>query len=181
MTGTIIFNFSSSWCNDWPEISIDCNKSTLWTGKIEKADDIVINFTMIANNEIFIRYLNKRNGPDIWDTKIQNKKIIEDQYCILTGLNINKSKCDWLIPRLIYNRNNGTTNDQSRGFMDLQGYFKIEFPEDVYKWIATNRRKNLNQTLHQSSLAYEDIYIPDSNYDNIQNILEDIQLMVDNI
>ena len=62
--------------------------------------------------------------------------------------------------------------------MDLVGYFKIEFPQDVYKWIANGRRKKLTQTSHQSSIAYENIYIPDNNYNDIQNLLKEIQDLI---
>ncbi len=177
----VILNFSASWCNDWPEIVISCNGNDLFTGKIEKTAKVLLEFPIQATNTIFIKYINKRNGPDAWDTQVQDGKIIQDQYCILTGLNINKSKSDWLLEELIYYRDNNTTNEQSRGFMDLVGYFKIEFPQDVYKWIANGRRKKLTQTSHQSSIAYENIYIPDNNYNDIQILLKDIQDLIDKV
>jgi hypothetical protein len=177
----VILYFISSWCNDWPEIIINCNGVDLFFGKIEKSANICLEFPIQDNNIISVKYINKRNGPDIWDTNVKNGKIIEDQHCILTGLNINKSKSDWVLEELIYYRNNGTVNNQCRGFMDLPGCFEIEFPQDVYKWIANGRRKKLTQTSHQSSIAYENIYIPDNNYNNIQQLLKDIQELIDKI
>lgn len=167
-----------SWCNNWPEISIDINDQNYWHGFVETDQQINLKFMPDINNVVRISYLNKRNGPDIWDTQIDNDTIINDQYCILTTLKIQQSKCDWLIPSLQYTYLDNSSKF-THGFMDQKGYFSIKFPMDLYPWVATQRQSYLNPVSRNSSLSYENLYIPDSDNQGIKNLVNDIKKIIE--
>jgi len=173
--------FESSFCNAWPEISIEVNDQILWQGAIEASATVPLSFELLENNFVLIRYLNKRNGPDIWDTKMdESGQIIEDQHCILKTAVVKGCRCDFLVKDLEYHYINGTTR-KTFGFMDLQGYFIFKFPRDVESWVLENRRQHLPHVKHNSSLAYETIYVPDNDNVKALEIVEELKTLLEKI
>lgn len=153
--------FESGFCNYWPEIELLANEQTLWRGYIKKRAAIAVEFPALPYNRVCIKYLNKRNGPDVWDTRVDDQgSIVEDQYCVLTGLMINRARCDWFIERIPYRRAEGQ-QEFTFGYMAFQGSLEFDLPRDVYQWIVEQRQSDANiDGSPTSSLNYKNIYIP---------------------
>lgn len=136
----IKFKLTPSFCNSWPLIRVTINGVQHWEQYIESVQTVKIDFELKEKNSIKIEYLNKRQGPDIWDTKLNNQgHIIEDQYCVLSNIIIANSRCDFLTHSLVYIDASGNINSNLLGFMSKIGYYEITFPRDVYKWISDRR------------------------------------------
>lgn len=175
------FVFQSSFCNSWPEISIEVNDQILWRGFVEGQAQVNLSTDLLENNVAVIRYLNKRNGPDAWDTKMDDAgNIVEDQHCVLQSVVIKKCRCDFLVKDMIYHYINGEKRN-TFGFMDLKGYFIFQFPHNVESWVLENRRRHLPHVNHNSSLAYETIYVPDNDNVKAREIVEELKILIENI
>jgi hypothetical protein len=170
-----------SYCNAWPELEIQANGQTVWKDQVTETSVISFGFDTEPNNQIRINYINKRNGPDVWDTQIdQAGQIVQDQYAILTRVRINHAQCDWIIDDLLWHYLDGTQR-ANRGFMDLQGHADIEFPADVYGWIVQQRQSRAEITDKTSALDYKNIYIPSHTNQQACDLLDEIKQMVNNI
>jgi hypothetical protein len=175
------FAFESSFCNAWPEISIIVNDEVLWQGFVEKQARVDVSVPMLDNNFVVIRYLNKRNGPEIWDTKMDSDgNITEDQHCVLKTVRVKGCRCDFLIKDMQYRYLDGTEKN-TFGFMDLRGYFMFKFPQEVETWVLESRRRHLPHVNHNSSLAYETIYVPDNDNVKALEIVQELKILLENI
>ena len=169
-----------SFCNAWPELSIIVNGQELWRHEVSRDQTIAVEFDLQQHNEIVIRYLNKRNGPDAWDTKLdKDGNIVEDQNCVLSNFRLGKSRCDFLMQDLDYYRDDGSIQSKPWGFMSQRGYFQIKFPQDVYSWIIDCRKKYIFGARKQSSsLDYWTNYLGDPNDPVTQELLQDIDQLL---
>lgn len=174
---TLNLLFKSSFCNDWPIIEIYGNGKLLWKDRIIKEADIYLEFPRLDTNQIEIQYNNKRSGPDVWDTKVDNDgNIIEDQYCTINGIKIDSSDCKWLINEFEWETKNEKI--KSYGFMNFNGKTKIEFPAKTYQWISISRYHWENNHLfnrdQNSSVDFKGIYNPAAlNDPTIQQLLKE--------
>lgn len=169
-----------SFCNNWPQIKIEINNVCAWEGSVEFVQQLKLPFELQPSNHIYVSYLNKRQGPDQWDTLVDdNGKIIADQNCIISNLMIAGSRCDFLVDQLPFNGNDGT-EEYTLGFMSKKGHYHIEFPENVYQWIVANRRKSLlGDDRRSSSLDYWTNYLGDTQDDKIKELLTDIDHLLE--
>ena len=174
--------FEGHFCNSWPELEITANSECIWKGSVEASHRLDLQFPSAPLNRVKISYINKRNGPTVWDTVIDDQgHIIEDQHCILKRILIDRADCSWLIQDAIYHYLDGT-NKKNFGFMDLKGHMELVFPDDVYEWLLDHRReKGQSASLRQSSLDYKNIYIPQHNHPEIQNLIAEIKKLLDHI
>lgn len=173
------FTASPSFCNSWPEIAVDINGLRAWQGIVDHQQRFCLPIELQEHNQVYIYYLNKRKGPDIWDTRTDSTgKIVEDQYCIISDVGIGRSRCDFLIRDLVFYGKDGT-EELTFGFMSQQGHLLMQFPENVYAWILSQRQTQMLHTTQRSSaLDYWTNYIIDRN-DADQQIINDIkQLLV---
>jgi len=170
-----------SFCNYWPEVSIEANGQELWRAFVEYPQTVKIEFSPAENNHLYIRYLNKRSGPDEWDTQLNSQgDIIADQNCVLTNFKIGGSRCDFLLRNLIYHHDDQTTEKGLWGFMAKKGHYLIEFPKEIYKWIVDSRTPFLMQTRsHNSSLEYWTNYLGDPNDPKTVELLKEIEILID--
>lgn len=175
---TIELTVTASYCNAWPELVILANDQMLWHDHVQKTAVINLQFPRQEHNRVTIKYINKRNGPDVWDTVIdQQGHIVQDQHAILTSIRICGARCDWIIDSLLWNYTDGRTK-ANRGFMDLQGHAGIEFPGAVYEWIMEQRQSRIINTGKTSALDYKNIYIPSKANPVSLAIIEEIKHMV---
>jgi hypothetical protein len=162
---SVEFHIVPSFCNAWPLISVEVNGQVLWTNYVDHPQIVNVSFTAEEINCVKIKYLNKRKGPVIWDTTIgEDGKIVQDQNCIISDIKIGGSRCDFLLLDLLYyHQENGTIESGLYGFMSSQGYYKFEFPQDVYSWVAGQRKlRMLTNQKKISSLDYWTNYIGDT-------------------
>jgi hypothetical protein len=169
-----------SFCNAWPELSISVNAQEIWRGEVSIKQTIAVEFKLQDKNEILIQYLNKNHGPNLWDTKLDSTgNIIEDQNCVLSNFRLGRSRCDFLLQDLDYYRDDGSVQSKPWGFMSQRGYFRIEFPRDVYSWIIACRKKYIFGARKQSSsLDYWTNYLGDPNDPITQELLQDIDQLL---
>jgi hypothetical protein len=178
---TVDLSITPSFCNAWPELLITANGQRVWQDLVQSTSTITVKFPSQPTNLIRIKYLNKQNGPDTWDTQLDpDGRIIQDQNAVLTGVRINGARCDWIIDSLLWNYLDGTQR-ANRGFMDLQGHADIEFPADVYAWIVQQRQARAEVTDKTSALDYKNIYIPSHTNQQACDLLDEIKQMVNNI
>ena len=175
---TVTLSFKASFCNHWPELQIVANKQTVWQGYIEEQKQITVEFERLPTNNLRIVYLNKQNGPETWDTKMDTDgNILEDQHCILEQILIDRSNCEWLIHKTPYRYLDGREK-LTFGFMDLQGYLEFEFPEDVYQWIIEYRQSISPSNTKNSSLDYKNFYIPQNQSAETKKIIANIKQLL---
>lgn len=175
---TLDLDLLPNFCNQWPKLSITANNTVLWQAYVVEPGRVTVTFTAQESNCVRISYLNKMNGPDVWDTKIDDAgKIIADQNCILTNVLINRARCKWIPAETAWTYLDGTTK-LNYGFMDLQGYMEFSFPRDVYQWIIEKRQSNGPANTKKSSLDYKSIYIPQHENMESRAIINDIKQML---
>jgi hypothetical protein len=174
---------NASFCNAWPEIEIEINGQVLWREFVVEKQTISTEFELNKNNSIYIKYLNKRNGPEVWDTQIDDQgKIVRDQNCMLTNFKIGRSRCDFLKYELKYFCNDGTVMNNPWGFMHLQGHFHIQFPKEIYSWIVNCRKSYIVGARKQaSSLDYWTNYLGDPNDPATVSLLADIDKLLEKL
>lgn len=178
----------SSFCNNWPEIRITANGATLWQDFVVEEKTLDLDFELIEQNSIRIEYLNKRSGPEIWDTAIdENGKITSDQHCVISDIHIANSRCDFILGVLDYNHASGFVEKNVWGFMSQIGHFEITFPKDVYTWIISNRNKQFIEHYkskteydQESSLSYFENYAL-HNAQDLQPYLENIDKLLEEL
>lgn len=174
------FTATPSFCNFWPEIAVDINDTRAWQGTVDQIQRFCLPMDIQEHNQVYIRYLNKRKGPEIWDTRTDSTgQIIEDQNCIISDVYLGRSRCDFLISSLLFHGEDGTT-ERTFGFMSQQGHLLIEFPGDVYNWILTQRQSQVLHTSQRSSaLDYWTNYIIGTDHAD-QQIINDIKQLLSN-
>jgi hypothetical protein len=177
MNSTFDFYATPSFCNSWPLISVEVNGQECWHGYVEHPQTIAVEFELQEHNQIYIRYLNKNQGPTTWDTEIDsNGNILQDQYCIIKNIRVGKSRCDFLISDLVYHGDDGTADCDLLGFMSKKGYYFVEFPQDIYAWILEKRKEKIfHNPRRNSSLDYWTDYIGDNSHANVDKLLGEIK------
>lgn len=171
------FHATPSFCNAWPLISVEINGQALWREHVEHPQNIAVEFEPQQLNQVYIRYLNKNQGPEIWDTIVDvDGKILQDQFCIIKDIRVAKSRCDFIVPDLIFHGDDGTTTANLQGFMSQKGHYYFEFPQDVYGWILNKRQEKIFQRPERSSsLDYWTNYIGDNNHSETNRLLLEIK------
>jgi hypothetical protein len=180
MTGQFQVDMVPSFCNAWPEIEIEINGKVCWHNFVEYAQTVTLHFDLAPVNHAFIRYLNKQNGPDIYDTVVDiDGKIIQDQKCKLDNFMINRSRCDFLKHSLEYHHDDGRIESNLYGFLSYRGYYQLEFPENVYQWINENRKKYVfDRKKSTSSLDYWTNYVGDPTDPQTQELLHEVNKLL---
>jgi hypothetical protein len=171
------FYVTPSFCNSWPLISVEVNGQELWRDYVEQPQTIAVEFESQDQNQVFIKYLNKNQGPVLWDTVVDSDgKILQDQFCIIKDIRIAKSRCDFLLYDLVYHGADGTNTANLLGFMSTIGYYSIEFPKDAYSWILEKRKEKIfHQPERSSSLDYWTNYIGDNSHAEVNQLLQEIK------
>jgi len=171
------FYATPSFCNSWPLISVEVNGQELWRDYVEQPQTIAVEFESQDQNQIFIKYLNKNQGPTLWDTVVDAQgNILQDQFCIIKDIRIARSRCDFILYDLIYHAKDGTNTANLQGFMSTIGHYSIEFPKDVYGWILEKRKEKIfHQPERSSSLDYWTNYIGDNSHAEIDRLLSEIK------
>jgi hypothetical protein len=177
----VVLNFHSSFCNDWPLIRISGNGNVLWQDRVIESQIVSVTFPRLDQNTVRIEYLNKRNGPNEWDTILDPEgQILQDQHCVLDTVMVNRCMCKWLIGTMPYRYPDGS-QQMLHGFMDLCGWYEFGFPMEVEQWVLHNRRQQLPQVSQNSSLSYETIYIPDSNNEQVAQMVQELKILLNKI
>lgn len=178
---TITLHLRSSYCNDWPLIRVSGNDRALWQDRVVESAVVFARFPSGLRNTVQIEYLNKRNGPDVWDTVSDDDgNIVQDQHCVLLNVLVNGCRCTWLLKKMLYNYPDGS-HKLVHGFMDLCGWYEFDFPADVEQWVLDNRRQELPHVSQNSSLAYETIYIPDNNNEQAARMVQELKTLLEQV
>ena len=181
MNGNLTLELTPSFCNYWPLISIEINNKICWENSVDHKQTVVLDFELLDENQVVVRYLNKRSGPEFWDTQIdEHGNITQDQNCIVSNIKLCHSRCDFLIDQLVLYGADGSIN-KTRGFMSWQGYIEFKFPGTVYTWIIEQRRKGSTQTRQSSSLDYWTNYVGNATDPVTDNIIIEIKELLNRI
>lgn len=177
------FHATPSFCNAWPLISVEVNAQELWCDYVDRPQTIAVEFEPQQHNQVYIRYLNKNQGPEIWDTVVDAEgKILQDQFCIIKDVRVAKSRCDFIIYDLIYHGNDGTATANLQGFMSKKGHYCFEFPQDVYGWILHKRQEKIfHRPDRSSSLDYWTNYIGDNSHAEMNKLLLEIKQILNKL
>jgi len=172
-----------SFCNAWPEIEIEINGQVLWHNFVDCVQTVSLEFDLAPTNHVYVRYLNKRNGPEIYDTVIDEAgNIVQDQKCELDNFIIGQCRCDFLKHDLEYHCIDGTVQTNAWGFLSYQGSYHIQFPDNVYDWVIDRRKKYLLTPKKQtSSLDYWTNYLGDASDPHTQELLDEIASILEKI
>lgn len=171
--------FHAEFCNAWPEIEIRANAQLVWKDFVIGDQKVSVEFPGAERNEIKVAYLNKRQGPDVWDTVVDaDGNIVQDQHCILQSVLINGAKCDWLIDSLFYEYPDRPSK-LNYGFMDAVGCMQFCFPQDVYQWVLDYRKSISPVNSRASSLDYKNIYIPQHENERSLQIIAEVKQILD--
>lgn len=174
-----------SFCNTWPEICFKINGKNVWQNLVTTKQIVNLEFDLEEENKVEIVYLNKRDGPDIWDTKVDSENnILEDQHCIVSNILVGGSRCDFLLDSLDFYYDSGIIETNCNGFMSKKGKLVFTFPKDIYNWISEKRNKfilkNFDEDAKESSLSYFENYVQ-INTELITNLLKKIDNLLEDI
>lgn len=180
MESILILELESACAYDdvWPTIRIIINKQLLHEDIVINRSKIEIKFESQIENSIKIHLANKRNGPDIWDTILDdNGNILKDQFIQIKHIQLNKCSLNFLIADLTLIGNQ--FNEKTNGYMGINGYFAIDYTEPYYDWIQDLREKNLEVETTESSLPFITNHVYRDNKE-IENLLDTLQETVNN-
>jgi hypothetical protein len=171
-TCTIRIDFSSTQYNGWPIIKILGNNQLLWQGEIQSRAQVTVEIELKFLNQLKISLINKNNGPDRWDTLLDDHNvIIEDKQCVINAIYFDRARFIFFHDELAYYLSSGEV-EYPYGYMSLNGFYQIEFPQNVYDWIIDRRIKRLPKRATQSALSYDSVYFNESN-DNINKLIDE--------
>jgi hypothetical protein len=145
---------------------------------VDHPQRVCVEFEVEHTNHVRIKYLNKRQGPEQWDTIVDNAgKILQDQNCVISEIKIGGSRCDFLLYDLVYhNQHIGSTELGLYGFMSSQGYYEFKFPQDLYAWILDQRRSRMFSSPKKiSSLGYWSNYIGNNSDSTATTLTKEIE------
>ena len=171
------FYATPSFCNSWPLISVEVNGQELWCDHVDHPQTIAVEFETQDHNQVLIRYLNKNQGPVLWDTVVDAEgKILQDQFCVIKDIKVAQSRCDFLLNDLVYHDHNGCKIPNLYGFMSNRGHYCFEFPKDVYAWILDQRKQKIfHRPGRSSALDYWTNYIGDNSHAEVNQLLQEIK------
>ena len=174
-----------SFCNQWPEVQFIVNGTNIWQNHVTEKQIVNLEFDLQEENKVEIVYLNKRAGPDIWDTKIDSENnILEDQNCIASDFFVGGSRCDFLLDSLDFYHDSGVIDKNCNGFMSKIGRFVFNFPKDIYKWVSEKRNqfilKQFGESDKESSLSYFENF-NQINSELITDLLKKIDSLLEDI
>jgi len=162
----------------WPYIEIVINSEIKYSDYINKKILIEIDFVSLDKNNISIFYKNKRVGPDVWDTIIDNDgNIIRDQYILIDGIKIDECNLNFLIPEISFETSAGELI-KTNGFIGFNGVYKIAYSEPYYEWVHKTRLqllKNVQNNSYNSSLPYITNYVYEYNNEEITRLVNQFQ------
>ena len=169
--------------HQWPLLQIIINKKKLFEEFVQDSQIINLSFDSLDHNQIELHYTNKRFGPKIWDTLIDDRgTILRDQYIKITGVGINKCNLNFLIRKLALQKYDGSPHELTHGFMGVNGVFKITYSEPFYDWVQNLREADIVTTSKdkQSGLPFINNYVYKYDDINIDVLLDQLQQLVDN-
>jgi len=178
---SVEFYILPSFCNAWPLISVEVNGQELWINHVDHPQTVCVEFKVEDTNTVRIKYLNKRLGPDYWDTIVdETGKILQDQNCVISDIKIGGSRCDFLLLELAYhNQHCGLLEPGLYGFMSHQGYYEFKFPRELYTWIIDQRRSRMiSSQKRSSSLDYWTNYLGDNSNQDTFLLIEEIEVLL---
>jgi hypothetical protein len=183
MRSTVEILFEASYCNQWPMIEIIINNQLVWSDRIINQQVIKLEFDVADHNTVSIGYLDKKQGPDQWDTELDEQgNIVADQHAIIKMIKIAGSRCDFLINDMVYQNTKGNTLSNLFGFMSEPGYYKIEFPCEIYNWVLKNRQAKIFDTKQRSSsLDYWTNYIGNNDDPETEKLLKKIKSLLEQL
>lgn len=162
-----------SYCNSWPKVFVRANGNRIWTGDVIDEICVDLEFPRQATNIVDIGMVNKRSGPAVYDTVLdQHSNIVQDKSVQIKQILLDGSRCGWLLNSMSCTYADQTTRTNLNGFLGQNGFFRFEFPDDIYTWVAEQRNSKIKSAGPQSSLDYRSIYFNDSNEEIYQTIQE---------
>lgn len=182
MNRILQLDFKSSCCyeNIWPKIKVIINNENMFEDYVIDFQTINIEFVSLDCNKIEIHYLNKRMGPDTWDTTIdQDGNVIKDQNIILQNLRIDKCRLNFLINQLNFIKVDGSI-EKTNGFMGFPGHLEITVNEPLYDYIQDIREKNAIPQYTNSSLPFITNQSCDFESCQIDQLLEQLEQTIIN-
>lgn len=181
----LYLELSSSYAHEheWPYLEININNVLKYGDFIKNEAIIEIEFESLDNNLISCHYKNKRFGPVIWDTIIdENGNIVRDQYIKIKTIKIDECNLNFLIAKTLYECDNGT-KIESNGFLGFNGNYNISYYEPYYDWVQSSRLANVKviKKTSMSSLPFVTNYVYDDNNENVEKLLNEFQETIDAI
>ena len=168
--------------NCWPYIDIIINNKILYSNFLNEQNLINIKFKSLKKNFIAIHYKNKRNGPDTWDTILDDQgNIIKDQHIIVQGIKIDECNLNFLIKIIKFETLAGDLID-CNGFIGHNGFYGIKYNEPYYDWVYSTRLQFINKVetdKFDSSLPFVTNYVYHHDNEVITKLLEKFQKAVD--
>jgi len=166
----------------WPYIDVVINDKIAYSDYLNNKNLLNITFQSLEKNTIVLHYKNKRNGPDIWDTIIDNQGNINKDQCILIkGIRIDKCNLNFLIHVLKFELLNDELID-CFGYLAYNGRYKIEYCEPYYEWVHSTRlkyTKQIDTDEFDSSLPYSTNYVYNHDNKKLTEVLKQFQNTVD--
>lgn len=139
-------NLSSTWCNNWPTCQVMFNNQQLFFGLVEKPTNLTFDLCVNDTNTLKVFMLNKQFGPRLWNTKVVDNVIVQDQ-----SLTIEKIEFDEVDVKLILNQqpmnvlDRENYNNHGCNFY-YNSYLELTFTNPIYNWIITEKYIRNNQT-----------------------------------
>lgn len=151
---------------------IRANHDTVWQGLVEQESLLDLEFATLDHNTITIALDNKINGPDTWDTVVnQHGQIVQDKYCRICAVMIDGMRCPWLIEESLF-RFDQSAPEHLHGWLSQNGHYQWSVPADVRNWILQNRKRRSMVGSRTSSLHYHQNYFNTTETEKILPLIE---------
>lgn len=172
-------DFVGQACHGYPLINIDINGTTLFHNEIVDSMSVKLDCVLQDNNRVTISLLNKQNGPDVYDTVIDEQgNILQDKNCKIVDIYLNKAKVSFLLHNLVYNYADGQ-REFIYGYMSQNGSYTIDFPKNVFDWIIESRKRLIPERTTQSSLSYDSLAYMENDQQKTAQLIADCKKILE--
>lgn len=133
----ITIEVNGTWCNNWPNFKVQANGHIYIDQPIENHQIFKFSVPDTDHNTLTLSHYGKSFGQDnIWDTRVENEKIVQDRAIKLIKLELNEVDITKYISKWPFETDTGEILHTD--YFGHNGQLEINFTSPVYDWIILN-------------------------------------------
>lgn len=169
-----------TFCNSWPNLIIELNDKTIYDDVIVDTQviNLQVNNLLDKNNKIILGMKGKKFGKNkVWDTKVENNKIIADKTIKILSLKLDEVECKDLFNSQFHVKRSDQQPSyfpdtvESSDTMHYNGYFGFSFDLPLYKSLINKKFSNKSE----DEISYFSNYTKVFHYDEEIKIITEIE------
>ena len=169
-----------TFCNSWPNLIIELNDKTIYDDVIVDTQviNLQVNNLLDKNNKIILGMKGKKFGKNkVWDTKVENNKIIADKTIKILSLKLDEVECKDLFNSQFHVKRSDQQPSyfpdtvESSDTMHYNGYFGFSFDLPLYNSLINKKFSNKSE----DEISYFSNYTKVFHYDEEIKIITEIE------